>query len=188
MSINKSSSNLQKTISVLIPYKINEPFQYFASQKLDLSVGDFVLVPLGKKIVKGVVWRQSINKSVPVNRLKEVIEKLDIPPLKIDLLSLIEWVSEYTLSPLGSVLNLAMPPSGILEKKKKVYSNMITIPERLTSGRLKVFEYLDKNPNSTLSEISDNAIVSKGIIRDLIKKNYVKENVVYENLQIPEGQ
>ena len=64
MGINKSRSNQQKIISVMVPYKIDEPFQYFASQNSSLSLGDFVSVPLGQKIIIGVVWDKHPKKTV----------------------------------------------------------------------------------------------------------------------------
>ena len=41
------------------------------------------------------------------NRLKDVGEKLDVPPLKEELRKLVDWVSTYTLSARGMVLRMA---------------------------------------------------------------------------------
>ena len=46
-----------------------------------------------------MVWANNANPDPRLhNRLKDVSEKLDVPPLKDELRSLIDWVSNYTLS------------------------------------------------------------------------------------------
>ena len=89
MKPNKSISNQQKIISVVVPYKIEEPFQYYTLKDVELSPGEFVLVPFGKKTIKGIVWDQKPKKILGDYRLKNVIEKLDLPPLPKVLISLV---------------------------------------------------------------------------------------------------
>ena len=183
MGINKSRSNQQKIISVMVPYKIDEPFQYFASQNSSLSLGDFVSVPLGQKIIIGVVWDKHPKKTVDSIKLKQVIEKQNIPPMSKSLLLLIEWVSNYTLAPLGSVLKLAMPPLNFSKnhdiKKTLFFSGHI--PKRLTEGRSKIINFIEKEPGCTLEEVIKFTNVSKNILKVLIKQGYVKEKIIKEN-------
>ncbi|PPR79428.1 MAG: Primosomal protein N' [Alphaproteobacteria bacterium MarineAlpha2_Bin1] len=183
MITNKSRSNQQKIISVMVPYKIDGPFQYFAIQGTFFSPGDFVSVPFGKKTIIGVVWINHPKNKVDSSKLKTVIEKLDIPPISKDLLSLIEWVSDYTLCPLGSVLKLAMPPANfsISQNKKKLLSYEGKLPKRLTVGRSKVLNFLKRHPASSLEDIVKFTHVSKNIVKVLIRQGYVREKIVKED-------
>ncbi|MAR79602.1 MAG: hypothetical protein CMM18_05180, partial [Rhodospirillaceae bacterium] len=185
MKTNKSISNQQKIISVIVPYKIEEPFQYYSLEDNELSLGDFVSVPLGRKIVNGVVWDLQPKKILKNYKLKSVIEKLDIPPLSSDLISLVRWVSDYTLSPLGSVIKLAMPPLSFSRKnikvKKKLFFNGV-FPKRLTSGRSKVLEFLSNTPGYSLDDLAKLTGVSKNIIKNLVNQGYIKEKIITEEI------
>ena len=66
-------------------------------------------MPLGAREATGVVWADNVEvRSGLHNRLKEVAEKLDVPPLKPELRKFVDWVSDYTLSPRGMVLRMAL--------------------------------------------------------------------------------
>ena len=42
------------------------------------------------------------------NRLKDVEEKLELPPLKAELRSFVDWVANYTVSSRGMVLRMCL--------------------------------------------------------------------------------
>src|ERR1700756_3421517 len=76
---------------------------------MELKAGDVVGVPLGPREVLAVVWAENANPDPRLhNRLKDVSEKLDVPPLKGELRSLVDWVSNYTLSARGMVLRMTL--------------------------------------------------------------------------------
>ncbi len=180
MSTIKTSSKSQKIMPVIVPYKVKEPFQYTVPEKMKLSPGDIVSVPLGKKIVKGVIWNRASIKKISQKKLKMIIKKIDCPPISHDLLYLIDWISRYTLSPLGLVLKLVMPPTDTKDKFKEVYF-IIKNPEgKITSGRFKVLEFLENYPNSTSKEIINATGVSAGIIRGLVKKELILHKTVID--------
>jgi len=56
-----------------------------------------------------VVWAENANPDPRLhNRLKDVGEELDVPPLKQELRSLVDWVANYTLSSRGMVLRMTL--------------------------------------------------------------------------------
>ena len=56
-----------------------------------------------------MVWAENANPDPRLhNRLKDVGEKLDVPPLKEELRSLVDWVANYTLSARGMVLRMTL--------------------------------------------------------------------------------
>ena len=66
-------------------------------------------MPLGPREVLAVVWAENANPDPRLhNRLKDVSEKLDQPPLNQELRSLIDWVANYTLSARGMVARMAL--------------------------------------------------------------------------------
>ena len=51
-----------------------------------------------------MVWAENPNPNPRLdNRLKDIADKLDVPPLKAELRKFVDWVSNYTLSPRGMV-------------------------------------------------------------------------------------
>ncbi len=90
-------------ISVLLPYPFDQPFTYLAEAAL--APGTLVRVPLGPRVVVGVVWGTAPDASV---RAKPVTEVLALAPLPATLLAFIDWVAGYTLAKRGDVLALAL--------------------------------------------------------------------------------
>src|SRR5215216_6865588 len=84
-------------VDVLVPVALNQNYSYRVPRGMALKPGDVVCVPLGPREVVAVVWAENANPDPRLhNRLKDVGEKLDVPPLKEELRSLIDWVANYT--------------------------------------------------------------------------------------------
>jgi primosomal protein N' (replication factor Y) len=93
---------------VLVPVALDQTYSYRVPRGMELKPGDVVCVPLGPREVVAVVWAENANPDPRLhNRLKDVGEKLDVPPLKEELRSLVDWVANYTLSARGMVLRMA---------------------------------------------------------------------------------
>src|ERR1700738_2503638 len=104
-----SSVASARVVDVLVPVALNQAYSYRVPRGMELKPGDVVCVPLGPREVVGVVWAENANPDPRLhNRLKEVGEKLDVPPLKDELRALIDWVANYTLSARGMVLRMAL--------------------------------------------------------------------------------
>src|SRR3979490_1147701 len=97
-----SSASTARVVDVLVPVALNQNYSYRVPRGMELKTGDVVCVPLGPRGVVGVVWAENAPPDPRLhNRLKDVGEKLDVPPLKEELRSLVDWVANYTLSPRG---------------------------------------------------------------------------------------
>src|SRR5690606_29789349 len=77
----------------------------------------FVRVPLGSRLVPGVVWGAASGE-VADAKLKDVEDVLDAPPLPENLRRFVDWVAAYTLAPQGAVLRMAMSVPEALEPPK----------------------------------------------------------------------
>ena len=75
-----------------------------------------VLVPLGKKIVVGIV-SQSVEELPPtldVNKVKDIIAVPDVRPIVTEAqLQLWEWIAEYYMSPIGDVMAAGLPAKAL---------------------------------------------------------------------------
>lgn len=103
----EATSALANRVSVLLPLPLGGAYDYRLPEAMTLAPGDFVVVPLGTRDVIGVVWDAKLGDVVDA-KLKPVGEKLDAPPLSAELRRLVEWVAQYTVTPLGAVLRMAM--------------------------------------------------------------------------------
>src|SRR6201997_4425754 len=104
-----SAAASTRVVDVLVPVALNQAYSYRVPRGLELKPGDVVCVPLGPREVVAVVWSENANPDPRLhNRLKDVGEKLDVPPLKDELRSLVDWVANYTLSARGMVMRMAL--------------------------------------------------------------------------------
>ncbi len=101
-------------LSVLFPNPLS-CFDYLSTQ--DIPIGTFVAAPFGRKTQLGVVWDKNADITFPLEKLKEIDAVLPIPALPQESVDFINWVAGYTLSPLGSVLKMALHPQ--IEKISK---------------------------------------------------------------------
>ena len=89
-----SSASSTRVVDVLVPVALNQAYSYRVPRGMELKPGDVVCVPLGPREVVAVVWAENANPDPRLhNRLKDVGEKLDVPALKEELRSLVDWVS-----------------------------------------------------------------------------------------------
>src|ERR1700743_3213545 len=104
-----SSLSSARVVDVLVPVALNQAYSYRVPHGMELKPGGVVCVPLGPREVVGVVWAENANPDPRLhNRLKDVGEKLDVPPLKAELRSLVDWVANYSLSARGLGLRMTL--------------------------------------------------------------------------------
>ncbi len=85
-------------------------FDYFVSADMQLEVGQRVLVPFGRKQVLGVAMEWVQDSELAAERIKSVAQVLDdVPPLPQELLTLLQFCSDYYHHPLGMTVLSAMP-------------------------------------------------------------------------------
>ena len=102
---------------VLLPNIFNYPFTYRSDLKL--KVGDYVVVPFGKSKITGVVWDEFEKKNSRKFKIKSVLKKLDVTPLKRTTIKFLNWFSEYNIVPKGMALKLVLLSSNAVEKLQK---------------------------------------------------------------------
>ncbi|MGX1102695.1 MULTISPECIES: primosomal protein N' [Bradyrhizobium] len=166
-----SSASTTRVVDVLVPVALNQTYSYRVPRGMELVPGDVIGVPLGPREVVAVVWAENANPDPRLhNRLKDVSEKLDVPPLKPELRQLVDWVSNYTLSARGMVLRMTLRMGDNLgpERMRLGVRLVGEPPRRLTPARRRVIEVLSDRLLHGKSEAAREAGVSSGVIDGLV--------------------
>src|SRR3978361_2217456 len=162
-----SPASSTSVVDVLVPVALNQAYSYRVPRGMELKPGDVVCVPLGPREVVAVVWAENANPDPRLhNRLKDVGEKLDVPPLKPELRSLVDWVAGYTLSPRGMVLRMCLRMGEHLgPARERVGVRLFgAAPVRMTAARLRVLSLLADGLARGKRETAEEAGVSLGVV------------------------
>src|SRR5207344_656542 len=166
-----SSASATRVVDVLVPVALNQNYSYRVPRGMALKPGDVVCVPLGPREVVAVVWADNANPDPRLhNRLKDVSEKLDVPPLRPELRSLVDWVANYTLSARGMVLRMCLRMGEDLgpERARLGVRLVGEPPKRLTPARRRLIEVLSDGLLHGKSDAAKEAGVSVGVIDGLV--------------------
>ena len=153
--------------AVLIPLPVPEAFDYEVREGLTLAPGDHVAVPLGPRLVRGIV--SEVRETTGSNRrLKAVDHRLDDPPLPPGTLAFVEWAARWTLSPPGEMAAMAIkglrsPPPRPERRVRRVGDR---VPARATPARDAVLAALGERA-MTGADLARTAGVSAGVVKGL---------------------
>ncbi|QQR41279.1 primosomal protein N' [Devosia rhizoryzae] len=130
-------------VAVLVGVAVEGPYSYRVPDGMTVSRGSIVAVPLGPRLIQGVVWGPP-KDMVAHNRLRDIAHVYQTQPLSEELLRLIEWVARYTLAAPGQVLRGVLRSPEALDAPKPVTAFRRTghEPEKLTPARLRVLDTL----------------------------------------------
>src|SRR5258708_35524029 len=160
-----SSASSTRVVDVLVPVALDQNYSYRVPRGMELKPGDVVCVPLGPREVVAVVWAENANPDPRLhNRLKDVSEKLDVPSLKPELRSLVDWVANYPLSARGMVLRRTLRMGENLGPERMRMGVRLTgeVPRRMTPARSRLIEVLSDGLLHGKSEAAKEAGVSSG--------------------------
>src|SRR5260370_21752175 len=137
----------------------------------ELSGGEGRGGPLGPRGVVAAVWGKNAIPAPRVhNRLKDIGEKLDVPPLTEELRSLVDWVANCTLSARGMVLRMCLRMGENLGPERvRIGVRLVgQAPKRLTPARRRLIEVVSDGLLHGKSEAAKEAGVSSGVIDGLV--------------------
>ena len=104
-------------VPILLPNIFNHPFTY--ESDLNLKVGDYVVVPFGKSKITGVVWDEFEKRNNKNFKIRTVLKKLNVTPLKKTTIKFLNWFAEYNIIPIGMTLKLVLLSSNAIENLQK---------------------------------------------------------------------
>ena len=159
-------------VDVLVPVALDQTYSYRVPKGLELAPGDLVAVPLGARgDCMGVVWADNATPNPRLhNRMKDVAGKLDVPALKTELRSFIDWVADYTLASRGMVLRMALRMGAHLGPERERVGVRLggPPPARMTPARLRVLQLFADGMTRAKGDAAREAGVSAGVIDGLI--------------------
>lgn len=149
------------------------PLDYRVPQGEVVTLGSVVIAPLGPRRLGGVIWEdEAFGAPEPVgdNRLRNLLEVVDVPPLAAPLRRLIEWVSSYYMAPPGAVLRMVLPGVAFADARRPIIEYRLTgvVPTRLTAQRQVALDAL-AGEQGTVRELAAKAGVSEAVIRGLVE-------------------
>jgi primosomal protein N' (replication factor Y) len=172
----------KRVVDVLVPVALDHPYSYRVPDQLALEPGDIVSVPLGARgETMAVVWAENPRPNPRLdNRLKDVEEKLDVPPLRPELRSFVDWVANYTVSSRGMVLRMCLRMGEHLgpERERVGVKLAGAAPQRMTAARARVLQLLADGMVRGKGEAAREAGVSAGVIDGLIDEGTLESIVL----------
>jgi len=171
----------KRVVDVLVPVALDQAYSYRVPDDMALAPGDVVSVPLGARAATAVVWAENPSPNPRLdNRLKDIEEKLDVPPIKGELRGFVDWVSAYTLSPRGMVLRMGLRMGEHLgPARERIGVRLVGAPpQRRTPARNRVLALLADGLMRGKSETAEEAGVSPGVIEGLIDEGTLETLVL----------
>ena len=171
----------KRVVDVLVPVALDRAYSYRVPETLELAPGDIVCVPLGAREATAVVWAENPEPDIRLdNRLKDIEQKLEVPPLKPELRSFVDWVANYTVSSRGMVLRMCLRMGEHLgAERERVGVRLIgPAPQRMTSARGRVMALLADGLTRAKGEAAREAGVSAGVIDGLIDEGTLEAVVL----------
>ncbi len=165
----------KKTVAVLIPLPVPKAYDYVVPDDLEVGEGDYVVVPLGKRPLTGVVWGKPEGKVAP-EKLKAVTYKYPAPPMTKTHREFLEKLAAYTMSPLGFVLKLSLSARGALDPPKPVmlYHRTEKPAGKVSDIQQKLLDVLAGSGGLRATEAANLAGCSAGVLKTLEKKGLIE--------------
>lgn len=159
-----------RIVDVVVPLALDQAYSYRVPKDMALAAGDLVSVPLGQAHHTGVVWGEGHPRPGLHNKLKDVDEKLDIPPFKKELRDFVDWVSGYTLGARGTVLRMTLRMGEHLGPARERVGVRLAgpPPQRMTAARRCALAALADGMLRAKADAAQEAGVSVGVIDGLI--------------------
>src|SRR5688572_27233244 len=155
-------------------------YDYRTPDACILPFGSFVVVPLNRREMIGVVWDGEADPTLPESRLRDIVEVLTtVPPMTASLRRFVDWVASYTLSPPGAVLRMAMSAPAALEPPPVVPGWTLAPPggnsqPRMTPERLRVLGAMAPGEVYAGARLAEAAGVSTGVLRGMADNGLIR--------------
>lgn len=163
---------MSRIASVLIPMPLPEAFDYAEPEGMALEPGDQVAVPLGPRLIRGVVTE--LRDAMGGNRpLKPVAERLDDPRLPPGTVEFIQWAARYAVDSPGQPLAIALRGARAPKPRPtRVVALTGVQPARPTAARTKVLEAAAAP--MAAADLARAAGVSAGVVKGLVDEGVLE--------------
>ncbi len=149
------------------------PVLDYSTTDENIEIGSLVEVPLGSKVVIGVVWSAGDTK-FDHTRLKQIIGTVNNIKLGSEFISFLKRASAYTLSPIQSFLKMAVQSLKFHEYQKAPIAYKLNNSSHLqiTPRQKEVVTYIKEQPDrvAQYNKIKKDLGVSFSVLKSLEKK------------------
>ena len=163
-----------KVASVLIPLPVPEAFDYEVPEAFDVTRGDQVAVPLGPRLIRGIV-AEARETTGSNRRLKAIDHVLDDPRLPERTVDFVEWAARWTLSAPGEMASAAL--KGLRAPRPRPERRIRRIdgraPQRPTAARTAVLQALGDRSMAG-PDLARAAGVSSGVVKGLLDEGVLE--------------
>jgi len=168
-------------VDVILPLSISNTYTYRVPFELNnqVSPGKRVIVPFGKsKYYTAII--SSVHEEIPKNYQAKYIEAIldDSPIVTPNQFKLWTWISDYYISPIGDVMNAALPGNFKLASETKIslHPEFDRDIENLNEKEIIIVEALQLQDELTLNEVSD--LIKIKTVQPLVKSLIEKKKVI----------
>lgn len=161
-----------KSVPVLVPLPAERAYSYLLPEGAAVIPGQIVQVPLGPRLVPGIVW-DGATDAVDPKKLKSITQIFDCPIVPDTMRRFIDWVANYTLTPPGLVARMVLRVPAAFEPEPAI-DGIVWVgpnPERLTPARKRVIEMAAQGMAWTASGLASASGVSKSVVDGLVAQN-----------------
>ncbi len=167
-------------VPVMVPMPAEAPYTYAVPQGMAVGPGSIVRVPLGPRLVAGIVW-DGAGGAVDPRKLRPIDHVFDCPPVSEAMRRFVDWIAAYTLSPPGMVARMILRAPEAFDPEPWIAGLKRTAlePDRITAARARVLELAGDGLAWTRSGLAHAAGVSSSVIDGL------KAQGVFDDAMIP---
>jgi len=156
-------SQATKYVEIVYPLNLEQAFTYAVPDELIdvVQIGQRVIAALGKRKQQGMIV--AIKTTPPVGytgKVKSFENIMDpVPVFDASLISLLKWMSQYYFTPLGKVIQSAIPSDARLKKEVLIQCGP------LLNGRDEFTQFLMNNAVTKLSTLKRKFGAEKALIQ-----------------------
>ncbi|WP_130393677.1 primosomal protein N' [Cupriavidus agavae] len=154
-----------RIVRVALDTPADDCFDYLADA--DVSPGDLVVVPFGKRTAVGVAIQITCQSDVPPDRLRPIVSRNDwLPPLGAPWVALARFAARYYHRCLGEVMLPALPPSlRDAETWDRLGQRAQTVQYRLRAGQADALREAAPARARTVRALADHLIATQDWVR-----------------------
>ena len=170
-------------VPVLVPLPVDRAYTYAVPEEMDVEPGSIVAVPLGPRLVPGIVWDDDganreteggvSERDAPLDpsKIREIAAVFDCPPLPDPLRRFVDWTANWTLTPPGLVARMVLRVPAAFDPEPHIAALRLTDmrPKRMTTAREAVVEKAANGEEWTKSGLANAANVTPSVVDGLIK-------------------
>jgi primosomal protein N' (replication factor Y) len=165
-------------IDIIVPLAISDTYTYRVPDSMRTPpIGVRVIVPLGKKQITGIVYRQHTGQLPKHVLVRDIIDILDTDPIITpEQFHLWEWIAAYYMCTLGEVMAAGLPAGIIDDNYTNRTTEYITLhPDYQTQEAIQTI-YNTLNRAKTQQKLLQTFLSSTANLSDAIERRILLED------------